>query len=75
MRIAFETAVAALHTQGDVDPPRDMIARIIIELAKTGERDLERLFVAALNGIPVDLIVNAPDPLPPHAPPPVLPDS
>ena len=39
MGIAFETAVAALHSQGDVEPPRDTIARIIIDLAKTGERD------------------------------------
>ena len=75
MGIAFETALAALHTKGDVDPPRDLIAGIIIDLAKTGERDPERLCEAALNGVPVDHIVNAPNPLAPHASPPVLPKS
>ena len=48
MGIAFETAVAALHSQGDVEPPRETIARIIIDLAKTGERDPERLCEDAL---------------------------
>ena len=75
MGIAFETAVAALHGQGDVEPPRDTIARTIIDLAKTGERDPERLCEAALNAVPVDRIVNAPNPLPPHASPPVLPEA
>jgi hypothetical protein len=75
MGIAFETALAALHTKADVDPPRDLIARIIIDLAKTGERDPERLCEAALNGLPADHIVNAPNPLAPHASPPVLPES
>jgi hypothetical protein len=65
----------ALHTQGDVEPPRETIARIIIDLAKTGERDPERLCEAALNAVPVDRIVNAPNPLPPHASPPVLPEA
>jgi hypothetical protein len=75
MGIAFETAVAALPTQGDVEPPRDIIARMIIDLAKTGERDPERLCEAALKAVSVYPIVNAPNPLPPHASPPVLPDS
>ena len=75
MGIAFETAVAALHTQGDVEPLRETIARIIIDLAKTGERDPERLCEAALKAVPVDSNVNAPNPLPSHASPPVLPDS
>ena len=74
MGIAFETAVAALHTR-DVDPPRDTIARIIIDLAKTGGRDPERLCEAALKAVPEYPFVNAPSPLPPHASPPVLPDS
>jgi hypothetical protein len=73
--IAFETVVAALHTRGDVEPPRDTIARIIIDLAKTGERDPERLCEAALKAIPEYSIVDGPNPLPPHASPPVLPDS
>jgi hypothetical protein len=74
MGIAFETAVAALHTQ-DVDPPRDTIARTIIDLAKTGERDPERLCEAALKAVSVDPIVDAPNPLPPHVSPPMPPDS
>ena len=73
--VAFETVVAALHTQGDVEPLRETIARIIIDLAKTGERDPERLCEAALKAVPVDSNVNAPNPLPSHASPPVLPDS
>ena len=41
--VAFEMALVALrHTDG-VDPPRDAVARKIIELAKAGERDPERL--------------------------------
>ena len=52
MGIAFETAIAALHTRGEVDPPRDTIARFIIDLAKTGERDPERLCEAALKAVP-----------------------
>jgi hypothetical protein len=75
MGIAFETALAALHTQGDVEPLRETIARIIIDLAKTGERDPERLCEAALKAVPVDSNVNAPNPLPSHASPPVPPDS
>jgi hypothetical protein len=43
MGVAFEMALVALrHTDG-VDPPRDAVARKIIELAKAGERDPERL--------------------------------
>ena len=75
MGIAFETAIAALHTRGDVDPPRDTIARIIIDLAKTGERDPERLCEAALKAVPRISVVNAPNPLPADASSPVLPDS
>jgi hypothetical protein len=46
-----DVAVAALHTQG-VEPPRDTIARTIIDLAKTGERGPERLCEAALKASP-----------------------
>jgi hypothetical protein len=74
MGIAFETVIAARYTRGDVDPPRDLIARIIIDLAKTGERDPERLSEAALKVVSVYPTVTAPNPLPPHASPPVLPD-
>ena len=75
MGIAFETAIAALHTRGDVDPPRDTIARIIIDLAKTGERNPERLCEAALKAVREYPVVNAPNPLPSDASSPVLPDS
>jgi hypothetical protein len=75
MGIAFETAVAALHTRGDVDPLRDTIAHIIIDLATTGERDPERLCEAVLKAVPVYPIVNSPNPPPPPASPPVVPDS
>ena len=75
MGIAFEMAIAALHTRGEVDPPRDTIARFIIDLAKTGQRDPERLCEAALKAVPVYPIVNAPNPLPADASSPVLPDS
>ena len=69
MGIAFETAVAALHTRAEnVDPPRDTLARIIIDLAKAGERDPERLCEAALKAV-------CAHPVPPQAPPPVLPES
>ena len=41
MGVAFEMALVALrHTDGG-DPPRDVVARKIIELAKAGERDPE----------------------------------
>jgi hypothetical protein len=48
--VAFEMALVALrHTDG-VDPPRDAVARKIIELAKAGERDPERLCEGVLRG-------------------------
>ena len=75
MGIAFETAVAALHSQGDVEPPRDTIARIISIWRKPASATPERLCEAALKAIPLDRIFNAPNPLPPHASPPVLPEA
>ena len=42
--IAFEMALVTLqHTDGIVNPTRDTLAQKIIELAKAGERDPERL--------------------------------
>jgi hypothetical protein len=44
MGIAFEMALGSLRaTPGHADPVREAAARKIIELAKAGERDPERL--------------------------------
>jgi hypothetical protein len=52
MGIAFETALASLRSAPDcTDPVREAIARKIIELAKAGERDPERLCDEALKGL------------------------
>ena len=48
MGIAFETAIQALHNRGVLDPPREVIAGAIIDMAKRGERDPDRLCDAAL---------------------------
>jgi hypothetical protein len=62
--VAFEMALVALrHTDG-VEPPRDAVARKIIELAKAGERDPERLCEGVLKDLQP---VTAPNPLPPPA--------
>ena len=50
MGLAFEMALAALRPTPDyADPVREVIARKIIELAKAGERDPERLYEGALS--------------------------
>jgi len=72
--IAFETAIQALHNWGVIDPPRETIARAIIEFAKAGERDPERLCDLTLEACSKPM-VGDPKSLPPHASPPVLPDS
>ena len=70
--VAFEMALVALrHTDG-VDPPRDAVARKIIELAKAGERDPERLCDGVLKELRP---VTAPNPLPPPASQPEPPGS
>jgi hypothetical protein len=48
MGLAFEMSRAALHIQGRRDAADKLIAEQIIELAKAGERDLERLSEYAL---------------------------
>jgi len=78
MGIAFETALVALErTDGPVNPTRDAVAQKIIELAKAGENDPERLCEAALQALRPSprVIISDPSPLPPLASPPVLPDS
>ena len=68
MGIAFETAIQALHTWEVLEPPREAIAKAIIDLAKGGERDPERLCDAALRACQ-PAIVSDPSPLPPPASP------
>ena len=49
MGVAFEMALASLgSTPNYADPVRETVARKIIEFAKTGERDPERLCEGAL---------------------------
>jgi hypothetical protein len=71
MGVAFETARAAVNRPGDLTD--EMIARTIIELAKAGERNVERLCEAALN-VPTGA-VSAPNPPPLPALPPEPPGS
>jgi hypothetical protein len=78
MGIAFAMALVALErTDGIVNPTRDAVAQKIIELAKAGERDPERLCEGALKATQpvIPVLISDPSPLPPHASPPVLPDS
>jgi hypothetical protein len=56
MGLAFEMALASLPSSACTDPLPEALARKIIELAKTGERDPERLCEGALNDLPT---VNA----------------
>jgi hypothetical protein len=51
MGLAFEIALATLRPP-DSDPLREAVARKIIELAKAGERDPERLCDGALKDLP-----------------------
>jgi hypothetical protein len=63
MGIAFEMALGSLRATPDhADPIRDAVARKIIELAKAGERDPERLCEGALK----DLRSAVSDPNPPR---------
>ena len=48
MGLAFEVARAALHIQGRRDAADKLIAEQILELAKAGERDPDRLSEYAL---------------------------
>jgi hypothetical protein len=68
MGLAFETAIQALRTWEVVEPPREAIAKAIIDLAKGGERDPECLCDAALQACQ-PAIVSDPSPLPPPASP------
>jgi hypothetical protein len=48
MGIAFETAIESMRNWGVLDPPREALANAIIESARSGERDVERLCNVAL---------------------------
>jgi hypothetical protein len=72
--IAFETAIQALHSWGVDEPPRAAIARAIIDFAKAGERDPDRLCDLALETC-AQPIISDPGLPPPHASPPAQSDS
>jgi hypothetical protein len=65
--IVFEMTVAALHTRGVIDPPREVVAHIIINLAKAGERDPERMCDLALEACSKP-IISDPSPVAPLGP-------
>jgi hypothetical protein len=69
--------VALQQADGTVSPTRDAVAQKIIELAKAGERDPERLCDGALKATQpmAPVLVSDSSPLPPHALPPAQPDS
>ena len=74
---AYEMALVALHyTDGTANPTREAVAQKIIDLAKTGERDPERLCDGALKATQpmAPTWISDPSPLPPHASPPAQPD-
>ena len=60
--IVFEMTVAALHTRGIHDPPREVVAHILINLAKAGKRDPERMCDLALEACSKP-IISDPSPL------------
>ena len=74
--IAFEMALVTLQQRREIEPLRAAVAQKIIELAKTGERDPERLCERALKATEpmAPVLISDPGTLPPHASPPVLPE-
>ena len=76
MGIAYEMALVALLQRRREDQLREAAAHKIIELAKAGERDPERLCEGALKAIqPRTALISDPSPPPPLDTPPALPDS
>jgi hypothetical protein len=61
MGLAFEMALASLRSDC-TDPLREALARKIIELAKAGERDPERLCEGALKDLPTVSASTLPQP-------------
>lgn len=54
MSAAFELACQGLHDRGQPEIVREVIAREIIKLAKTGERDPEQLCSHALRRLGIE---------------------
>ena len=78
MGLAYEMVLVAIQRpDGTVKPTREAVAQTIIDLANAGERDPERLCDGALKATQpvIPVLISDPNPLPPHASPPVLPDS
>ena len=78
MGLAYEMALVALKfTDGIVNPTRDAVAQKIIDLAKAGEREPERLCDGALKATQpmAPVLISDPSLLPPHASQPAQPDS
>ena len=76
--IAFEMALVTLQrADGVVSTTRDAVAQKIIELAKAGERDPERLCDGALKATQrlAPVLISDRNPLAPHASQPAQPDS
>ena len=75
MGLAYEMALVALQrTDGTASPTREAVTQKIIDLAKAGERDPERLCNEALKATQpmAPVLISDPSPLPPHASPLVL---
>ena len=78
MGLAYEMALVVLQrTDGTANPTREAVAQKIIDLAKAGERDPERLCDGALEATqPMALaLISDPSSLPPPASPQAPPDS
>jgi hypothetical protein len=72
MGLAYEMALVALErTDGAATPTREAVAQKIIDLAKAGERDPERLCDGALKATQptAPAWISDPSPLPSHASP------
>jgi hypothetical protein len=71
MGIAYEMALVALLQRRREDPLREAAAHKIIELAKAGERNPERLCEGALKQMQpmAPVLISDPSPLPPPASP------
>lgn len=51
MVTAYESALRQLGLRGGVDPVNEIIARLIVEVAQTGEKDPKAMCAAALSRI------------------------
>jgi len=53
---AFDKAAAALHDKGQPTVVREVIAKRIIEIAKTGERDPDKMCERALRALGIKAV-------------------